>query len=115
MRLRPVGSAPLPLKNENAASEVLTVDNSHELNRVVHVYPAELRVRHRARIRAKAKHRCVLIREHFGERGAVREVWMQNLFQFRMRNAKAPAPNRRHTGDERVLERVTKGVSADHS
>src|SRR6266478_7492519 len=40
---------------------------------------------------------------------------MRNLCQLGMRNAELPAPDRHHTSDGGVLERVAKGVSADHS
>jgi hypothetical protein len=40
---------------------------------------------------------------------------MQHLLQLRMRDAKLLAPNRRHSSDSGILERVAKGVSADHS
>ena len=40
---------------------------------------------------------------------------MQNLCQLGVRDAELPAPDRRHTSDGGVIERVAKGVSADHS
>jgi hypothetical protein len=40
---------------------------------------------------------------------------MQNFSQLGMREAKLPAADRRHMTDGRVLQRVAKSVSADHS
>jgi hypothetical protein len=44
--------------------------------------------------------------EFLREYGAVREVWMQNLFQLGVRDAQLPAPNSSHTCNGGVLERV---------
>jgi hypothetical protein len=49
------------------------------------------------------------------QRGAVREVPMQNSFQFGMRYAKLPAADRRHTYNGGVVRRIAKRVAADHS
>jgi hypothetical protein len=40
---------------------------------------------------------------------------MQNLCQLGVREAKLPAADSRHTSNGGVVERVAKGVSADHS
>jgi hypothetical protein len=78
MRLRPVGSAPFPLKNENAASGLLRRRTRANSMVIVHGYFAELRIRHRPRIRAEAEYGCFLARELLCECGAVCEVLMQN-------------------------------------
>jgi hypothetical protein len=57
----------------------------------------------------------VLSRDLVRECGAVREVSMDNLFQFRMRNAEFSAPDGRHALDGWMIECVLKGVSAHHS
>ncbi len=40
---------------------------------------------------------------------------MQDLFQLRVRDAKLPAPDSRHTCNGGVLERVAQGASTDHA
>jgi len=40
---------------------------------------------------------------------------MQNLFQLGVCDADRPPPDRRHSFDIRVVERIAQGVSADHS
>jgi len=91
------------------------VENSRELDRVVHGYRAKLGVRHRSGICAQAKDRCVLTGERLRECGAVREVSVQNLFQLGVRDAEVLASDSRHSFDGVVSQRTAKGVSADHS
>jgi len=68
-------------------------EHSSKLDRVVHGDSAELRVRHRAGVGAQTKDRSVVARERPGECGAVREVLMEHLVQFRV------AESRRLTAD----------------
>src|ERR1700682_1636454 len=63
-------------------------EHSLELAVAVHGDSAELRVPASAGIRAQAKDRSVLAREHAGERGAVREVLVEDLVQFRVPEAR---------------------------
>src|SRR6202007_2078072 len=44
----------------------------------------------------------------------VGKVSMQDLFQLGVRDADISAPDSRHTSDDGVLERIAKGVSANH-
>jgi len=46
------------------------------------------------------------LREHLREYGAVTEVFMQDLSQLPVRDAKTPAANSRHASDGAVVERV---------
>jgi hypothetical protein len=91
------------------------VENSRELNRVVHGYRPEFRVRHRSGICTQAKDCSVLSGERLRECRAVREVSVHNLVQLGMRNVELPANDRRRRLDGGMLERIAKGVSTDHS
>ena len=91
------------------------VENARELDCVVHGCFAEFRVRYRPRIRAEAKDRCVLIRERLRECGAVSEVLMQDFFQLGVRDAKTPAADCCHAANSGVVERVAKGIAANHA
>jgi hypothetical protein len=79
------------------------VENARELDRVVDSDLAEFRIRYRTRIRTEAKDRRVLTRKRLRERGAVREVSMQNLVELGMRDAKLPAADRHHTSNRGVV------------
>src|SRR4029077_13164610 len=92
-----------------------TVENARELDCVVHGCFAEFRVRYRPRIRAEAKDRCVLIREHLRECGAVGEVLTVHFFPLGVRDAKTPAGDCRHAANSGVVERVAKGIAANHA
>ena len=90
-------------------------ENSRELDRVIHGYPAELCVRHCACIDAQAKDSGILIRERLRQGGAVGEVLVQNLLQLGVRDAQPLAPDGSHRSDGGVIECIAKGISADHS
>jgi hypothetical protein len=75
----------------------------------------ELRIWHRAGIRAKAKDSGVLTRKSFREGGAVREVPVQDLSQLGVQDADVLAPDSGHTSDGGMVKSVTKGVATDHS
>jgi hypothetical protein len=90
------------------------VENPREFDGVVHSDLAEFRIRYRTGIRTEAKNRRFLTREYFRESGAIREVSMDNFFQLGVREAKSPAADRRHTSNGGVVQRIAKGVAADH-
>src|SRR5579863_3951349 len=105
----------VPAQERECRVGAAAVENARELDGVVNSDLAEFRVRYGPGIRTEAKNRRGLIRKHLRECGAVSEVWMQNLCQLGMRYAKLPAPDRRHTFNSGMVERVAKGVAADHS
>ena len=69
-------------------------EHSCELDGVIHGDPAEFRVRHRAGIGAQTKDRRISVGERAGERGTVREVLMEQLFQFRVREGRGLTADR---------------------
>jgi hypothetical protein len=75
------------------------MENSREFDRVVHCYPAELRIRYRPGVCTQAKDRCVLIREYLREWRAVREFLMENPHQLGVRDADLSAPDGRRTSN----------------
>jgi len=91
------------------------VENARELDGVVYSGLAEFSIRYRPRVGTEAKDRGVLAGKRLRERGAVREVRMLNLCQLWVRETELPAADRRHTSNAGVVQRIAKGVAADHS
>jgi hypothetical protein len=79
--------------------------------RRIHGDPAEIRVRDRAGIGAQTKDRRVLVQERAGERGAVREVVMEHLFEFWVREARELTADRGRSSHSGVIERVAKRLA----
>jgi hypothetical protein len=60
------------------------MENSRELDGIVHGYRAKLGIRHRSCIGTKAKDRCIMTRDHLPKGRTVREVLVHNLIQLGM-------------------------------
>src|ERR1700689_5952256 len=93
----------IPAQECEGRVRAAAAENSRELDGVVHGYCAELRIRHRPRVRAQTKYRSLLSGECIREAGAVCEVFMQNFFQLGMRDAQLSPPNRSHASDGGAL------------
>jgi len=90
-------------------------EHARELDCVVYGDSVEFRVRHRAGVGAQTKDRSVLARERPGECGAVREVLMEHLVQFRVAESRRPTADRGRSTNCSIVERTPKRVPADHS
>jgi hypothetical protein len=91
------------------------VEDTRELDRVVYGNFPELRVGYRAGIGAQAEDGSVLIRKRLRERGAVREVPMQNFrpaWDGRCQASCGRSPSRAQRSKGPAHR---KGVAADHS
>src|ERR1700722_6149404 len=91
------------------------MQNSRELDRVIHSDFAQFCVRNRPGISPETKDCRILTCKHLGKRGAVGEIRMENFSQFWMGNAEVAAHDGSHTANASILECVAKGISANHS
>ena len=105
----------IPAQERERRARTAAVENARELDGAVYSGLAEFRIRYRPRIGTEAKDRGVLARKRLRERGAVREVRMLNLCQLWVRETELPAADRRPMSNAGVIQRIAKGVAADHS
>src|SRR5579872_7341595 len=91
------------------------MENSRELDGVVHGYRAKLGIRHRSGIGAKTKDRCILTGDRLPKGRTVREVLVHNLIQLGMGEVELPPNDCRRDFDSWMFQRVAKSVSTNHS
>src|ERR1700722_2609892 len=91
------------------------MQNSRELDRVIHSDFAQFCVRNRPGISPETKDCRILTCKHLGKRGAGGDIRMESLSQFWMGNDAVAAHDGSPPANASILESVAKCISANHS